>query len=141
MKKLPAISDMEHITSKEFGERMDAVLDRVIKENIALIIDHEEKSYVLCPANWFEFPGMEHIELMVKNAVRYAFAVDNAELTETFDMVREMLPALSEGCIRQLFDVIKDKDGDADGKEWASMKLILKAALSTTEGKETNGEL
>ena len=29
---------MEHITSKEFGEN----------------IDHEDKSYVLCPARWFE---------------------------------------------------------------------------------------
>ena len=41
MKKLPSISEMEHITSKEFGEKMDAVLDRVVEEDIALIIDHE----------------------------------------------------------------------------------------------------
>ena len=47
MKKLPAVSEMEHITSKEFGENMDAILERVAKENIALIIDHDDKSYVL----------------------------------------------------------------------------------------------
>ena len=47
MRKLPTVSEMEHITSKEFGENMDAILERVSKENIALIIDHEDKSYVL----------------------------------------------------------------------------------------------
>lgn len=54
MRKLPSASEMEHITSKEFGENMDAILDRVLKEDIALVIDHENKSYVLCPSRWFE---------------------------------------------------------------------------------------
>ena len=45
MKKLPAVSEMEHITSKEFGENMDAILERVAKENIALIIDHADNSF------------------------------------------------------------------------------------------------
>lgn len=40
MKKLPAVSEMEHITSREFGENMDAILERVAKEDVALIIDH-----------------------------------------------------------------------------------------------------
>ena len=76
---------------------------------------------------------------MVKNAVRYVAAVDDTDLKETQDMVREMLPALSEGCIRQLLDIIKGKYGDTDDKKWINMKLILKAALPTTE-KEENRE-
>ena len=39
MRKLPAVSEMEHITSKEFGENMDAILERVAKEDVALIIE------------------------------------------------------------------------------------------------------
>ena len=46
MRKIPAVSEMEHITSKEFGENMDAILERVSKENIALIIDHEDMMYL-----------------------------------------------------------------------------------------------
>ena len=46
MRKLPSVSEMEHITSKEFGENMDAILDRVLKEDIALVIDHENILYV-----------------------------------------------------------------------------------------------
>lgn len=66
MKKLPAVSEMEHITSKEFGENMDAILERVAKEDVALIIDHAGKSYVLCPARWFELPELMQLEVMVK---------------------------------------------------------------------------
>ena len=65
MRKLPTVSEMEHITSKEFGENMDAILERVAKENIALIIDHEDKSYVLCPARWFEGPELTQLEVML----------------------------------------------------------------------------
>ena len=90
MKKLPAVSEMEHITSKEFGENMDAILERVSKENIALIIDHEDKSYVLCPARWFEVPELTQLEVMVKNAVRYVSEVDDSDLAETAQTVRSL---------------------------------------------------
>ncbi len=93
MKKLPKISEMEHITSKELGDNLDAILDRVSKEDIALIIDHQDKSYVLCPAHWFEAPGMDHLEMMVKNSVRYAIHNDT-DLKETADMVKEFAPSL-----------------------------------------------
>ena len=83
MRKLPTVSEMEHITSKEFGENMDAILERVAKENIALIIDHADKSYVLCPARWFEVPELTQLEVMVKNAVRYVSEVDDSDLAET----------------------------------------------------------
>lgn len=136
MRKLPSVSEMERITSKEFGEHMNAILDRVTEEDIALIIDHESKSYVLCPASWFEIPELKHLEILIKNAVRYVASIDDSDLKETLDMVREMLPALSTDCIRQLLDIIKDKHGDTDGKQWINMKLILKAALPTTEKED-----
>ncbi|MFR8872547.1 MAG: hypothetical protein ACLVHV_03200 [Oscillospiraceae bacterium] len=82
MKKLPSLTEMEHITSKEFGENMDAILDRITDEDIALIIDHNSKSYVLCPASWFDLREPKHLELMVRNAVRFVVSVDNSDLTE-----------------------------------------------------------
>lgn len=60
MRALPSLSGMEHITSNEFGERMDAVLDRIVAEDIAMIIDHKSSSYVICPASWFELPEIKH---------------------------------------------------------------------------------
>ena len=58
---------------------MDAILDRVTDEDIAFIIDHNSKSYVLCPASWFELPELKHLELMIKNAVRYVASVDDSD--------------------------------------------------------------
>ena len=73
MKKLPAVSEMEHITSKEFGENMDAILKRVAKEDVTLIIDHAGKSYVLCHARWFEVPELTQLEVMVKKRCAVCF--------------------------------------------------------------------
>lgn len=133
MRKLPSISEMEHITSKEFGEKMDAVLERVEKEDIAVIIDHEDKSYVLCPARWFELPELKRMEIMVKNAMRYVTEVDDSDLSETVQMVKEIAPALSEKCITTLLGIIKSKVADDCGREWREMEQVLKGVLEKTK--------
>ena len=141
MRALPSLSGMEHITSNEFGERMDAVLDRIVAEDIAMIIDHKSSSYVICPASWFELPEIKHIESVIRNAVRYVATVDDTDLNETLDMVREFLPLLSTECISQLLEIIKGKHENVDNKKWINMKLILCAALPTAEkggNKETH---
>lgn len=135
MRRLPSVSEMEHITSKEFGEKMDAVLERVSEEDIALIIDHEDKSYVLCPARWFELPELKRMEAMVKNAVRYVAEVDDSELAETFRMVEEFAPALSEECIAALLEIIKSKVSN-NCSEWHAMEQTLENALLKMERGE-----
>ena len=57
MRKLPSLSEMEHITSKEFGENMDAILDRVTDEDIAFIIDHNSKSMSSARRAGLSFPS------------------------------------------------------------------------------------
>lgn len=128
MRKLPSVSEMEHITSREFGEKMDDVLERVSKEDIALIIDHEDKSYVLCPARWFELPELKQMESMVKNAVRYVAEVDDSDLEETFQMVERLAPVLSAECVDTLLEIIKSKASNDCG-EWHAMKQVLENAL------------
>ena len=136
MRKLPLLSEMEHITSKEFGENMDAILDRVTDEDIAFIIDHNSKSYVLCPANWFDLPEPKHLELIIKNAVRYVLSVDDSDLAETVQMIKETAPALSRECINSLIELVKGKGPDADHKEWCDLLLALKTSLPATEKEE-----
>lgn len=136
--KLPPISEMEHITSKELGDHFDAILERIDKEDIALIIDHEDKSYVLCPAAWYDLPEVEYLETMVKNAVRYVATVDESELVETIEMVLSLLPYLSEECISTLLEVIKDKTAN---EHWLAIRQYLKAAQSSIkEGQGIDGE-
>ena len=139
MRKIPAVSEMEHITSKEFGENMDAILERVAKENIALIIDHADKSYVLCPARWFEVPELTQLEVMVKNAVRYVSEVDDSDLAETAQTVKELAPILSPACITMLLKIITNRIFFGSGGAWCEMKQALEDAL-TKENKEEHTE-
>ena len=139
MKKLPAVSEMEHITSKEFGENMDAILERVAKENIALIIDHADKSYVLCPARWFEVPELTQLEVVVKNAVRYVSEVDDSDLAETAQTVKELAPILSPACITMLLKIITNRIFVGSGGAWCEMKQALEDAL-TKENREEHTE-
>ena len=139
MRKIPAVSEMEHITSKEFGENMDAILERVAKENIALIIDHADKSYVLCPARWFEVPELTELEVMVKNAVRYVSEVDDSDLAETAQTVKELAPILSPACITMLLKIITNRIFVGSGGAWCEMKQALEDAL-TKENKEEHTE-
>ena len=139
MRKIPAVSEMEHITSKEFGENMDAILERVAKEDVALIIDHEDKSYVLCPARWFEVPELTQLEVMVKNAVRYVSEVDDSDLAETAQTVKELAPILSPACITMLLKIITNRIFVGSGGAWCEMKQALEDAL-TKENKEEHTE-
>ena len=139
MRKLPTVSEMEHITSKEFGENMDAILERVAKENIALIIDHADKSYVLCPARWFEVPELTQLEVMVKNAVRYVSEVDDSDLAETAQTVKELAPILSPACITMLLKIITNRIFVGSGGAWCEMKQALEDAL-TKENREEHTE-
>ena len=133
MRKLPSLTEMAHITSKEFGENMDAILDRISNEDIALIIDHNSKSYVLCPASWFDLRELKHLELMVRNAVRFVVSVDNSDLTETVQMVKDVAPALSPECIDSLLELVSGRNAKAGDNEWDGLRQALEAALPTTE--------
>lgn len=137
MRKLPTVSEMEHITSKEFGENMDAILERVAKEDVALIIDHAGKSYVLCPARWFEVPELTQLEVMVKNAVRYVSEVDDSDLAETAQTVKELAPILSPACITTLLKIITNRIFVGSGGAWCEMKQALEDALMKANKEDT----
>ena len=137
MRTLPSVSEMEHITSKEFGENMDAILDRVLKEDIALVIDHENKSYVLCPSRWFEPLESTQMEVMVKNAVRYVAQISESDLAETAKTVTALAPALSPKCIATLLEIIHDSISDDCRSEWREMDQVLKDTLVRKSGEES----
>ncbi len=140
MRKLPELSEMEHITSKEFGDNMDAILDRIVEEDIALAIDDNGKSFVICPASWFELAEPIHLDLMVKNAVRFVAAVDDADLAETVEMVKDVAPALSPECVRSILALIKGKEAGKSKGEWEELRQALKAVLPTAENKKEDSD-
>ena len=136
MRKLPAISEMEHITSKEFGEHMDTIIDRVTEEDIALAIDHEDKSFVICPASWFDLPEMKHIETVLKNALKYARVMDEYDLKETIETVREFSCFVSEECLNELIKIAVEGQADSTNPLWVELVAPLKEALEPVKKEE-----
>ena len=51
------LSQMERISREYLRDNLDAVLDRVVKENIGLVItdDSGNDDLVLCPAHWITY--------------------------------------------------------------------------------------
>ena len=48
--KLQPVSEMEHFTSSEFLDQFDVLIDKVSKDQVGIVIEHEGRSCVLCPA-------------------------------------------------------------------------------------------
>ena len=136
MRKLPDISEMEHITSKEFGEHMDTIIDRVTREDIALAIDHEDKSFVICPASWFDLPEMKHVENMLKTAVKYAKVMEENDLKETIETIQEFSCFASEDCLHKLLAIALERQADSTNSLGVELVATLKEALETVKKKE-----
>ena len=65
---LQSLESMERISRQALAADLDAVLERVSRENIGLVITDEGKDdLVLCPASWFDFDYVES-----EAVVRYA---------------------------------------------------------------------
>ena len=74
---------------------------------------------------------------MVRNAVRFVVSVDNSDLTETVQMVKDVAPALSPECISSLLELLNGKDDKAAGNnKWNELRQALEATLPTTEKKK-----
>lgn len=73
MTNLPSTENMERISRQELADNLDAVLDRVLRENIGLVITDEGKDdLVICPSSWLEPFQTEEFGSVVNCALRYA---------------------------------------------------------------------
>lgn len=74
--KIVPVETMPHITSTEFGKRIDEITDRIEKENMSFVITHgrgkNKKEYVICPASWCVPVFDSDYGIIVIAAVRYA---------------------------------------------------------------------
>ena len=67
---LQSLESMERISRQALAADLDAVLERVSRENIGLVITDEGKDdLVLCPASWFDF---DYVDEESEAVVRYA---------------------------------------------------------------------
>lgn len=80
MTNLPSTENMEHISRQELEDKLDAVLDRVVRENIGLVITDEGKDdLVLCPSFWLDPFHTEDFGSVINCALRSAMHAENKE--------------------------------------------------------------
>lgn len=97
MTKLPSTENMERISRQELADNLDAVLDRVLRENIGLVITDEGKDdLVLCPASWLDPCGTEDFGSVVNCALRYAMHAEGEESEAVIRYLRRRCGMLDE---------------------------------------------
>ena len=97
MTNLPSTENMERISRQELADDLDAVLDRVLRENIGLVITDEGKDdLVICPSSWLEPLYTEEFGSVVNCALRYAMHAEDAESEAVIRYLRRRCGILDE---------------------------------------------
>lgn len=97
MTNLPSTENMERISRQELADNLDAVLDRVLRENIGLVITDEGKDdLVICPSFWLEPLYTEEFGSVVNCALRYAMHAEDAESEAVIRYLRRRCGILDE---------------------------------------------
>lgn len=104
--------DMPRISRHELGDKLDEILDRVEKENIAfLITDDGKKDLVLCPAHWFEPYTDLDFGLIVNSAIRYALGRKTYMPSTVRDFTIRYMPMLDDKTVQVIIeDITKELD-------------------------------
>ena len=134
-RKVQNTADMQHYTSEEFGKHMEEILDRVEKDNIGVIIDHNNRSYVICPFEWVA-PAYKLIDRMILRNVQGAVGRSQ----EYVDLIVEEIHGFAEWLTPSAIDrIIEEITGMLDTRfkmpcedTWRSLVLFLEQHKNET---------
>ena len=104
--------DMPRISRHELGDKLDEILDRVEKDNIAfLITDYGKKDLVLCPAQWFAPYADLDFGLIVNSAIRYSMGRKTYTPSTVRDFTIRYMPMLDDKTVQVIIeDITKELD-------------------------------
>ena len=137
-RKMPPLSEMERIEQSLLGEKLDEMLDRIEKEDVAYVITEDGKDkLVLCPYRWFEENFTDDVGCVVNSAIRQELTAES----ENADAVRQFIwnhyaafdnhtltVAVKdiENYLTSLFQV-------ANAKEWRRLQVAFQSELDNRE--------
>ena len=86
---LQPLESMERISRQALADDLDAVLERISRENIGLVITEEGKDdLVLCPASWFNLDYVDDFSCVINSALRYAMRNEDEESAAVVQYLR-----------------------------------------------------
>lgn len=129
--------DMEHITASQLGEHLDEYLTRCSAENIGFVVDTNEKSYVLCPARWFDYSYDEDFGVIVNAALRYSIGRHTYMPSTVVDFIRKYSDILDDRTLHVICTDIEKAlqpiPGVDDPAMWQTLLDECKAVLKQRE--------
>ena len=152
MMTLPKIETLERIDQKYLAEHLDETLDRVRKENIALVITKDGKDdLVLCPQSWVSPMVDDEFGCVVNSAIRHALRSDDSDSSGVLHFVLKNYKLFDE---RTLTVAISDIERDLDyplfpvssSESWLEIKELLSVWLKDLQaakyrkGVQNDGE-
>lgn len=105
---LPDINSLERITSEQFSRDMDAILDRVSEEDIAIIIEHQDHEYVLSPAYWFQDSVVKELNDIMPLAFKQIITGKDEKTDSILSDILEILYSLTDETITKLINETDD---------------------------------
>ena len=146
MMTLPKIETLERVDQNYLAEHLDETLDRVRKENIALVITKDGKDdLVLCPHSWFSPMAEDELGCVVNSAIRHALRSDDNESAGVIRFVLQNYKLFDE---RTLSVAVSDIERDlayplfpVKGPEnWLEIKNLLSAWLEELKASKEQKE-
>ena len=141
-RKMPSLSEMERIEQSLLGEKLDEMLDRIEKEDIAYVITEGCKDkLVLCPYRWFEENFPDDVGYVVNSAIRQELTAESENAEAVRQFIWNHYAAFDN---RTLAVAVKDIDyyltsslfQAANAEEWRKLQAAFKSEIDNREAQE-----
>ena len=141
-RKMPSLSEMERIEQSLLGEKLDEMLDRIEKEDIAYVITEDGKDkLVLCPHRWFEENFPDDVGCVVNSAIRQELTAESENAEAVRQFIWNHYAAFDN---RTLAVAVKDIDyyltsslfQAANAEEWRKLQAAFKSEIDNREAQE-----
>lgn len=122
------IDEMERISRKEFGERLDEIIDKIDSENVGFVISDDNKSdLVIFPARWMAFQFDNDFGCVINSAVRYAIGRHTYMPGVVCNFVRKYMEVLDDKTIDVMIeDITSELKFGIDQEElWVGLRKEL----------------
>lgn len=141
MMSLPKLETLERIDCDYLVEHLDETLERVDKEDIALVITNEGKDdLVLCPAYWFNPLHEDDFGCVINSAIHHALRSEDSESAGVIRFVRQNYKLFDERTLSvAISDIERDLDYPLfpvkDPAAWTELKSLMSVQLKELKNK------
>ena len=137
--------DFPHLTPEEFCADADNIIEAVIQDGKAFVLETESNQYLLCPAAWLQRLDFRHIDLLAPYTLKYAFSQNTETSALIRADIRKRMHGFSYGTIEKMISDIsaflRNSEDDPSHAEWSALCADLREELTKTDTEEMTIEL